>query len=378
MGPAPEHLMNLTVKDLILPNGSDWNRALIKQILPHEEATILSIKPRKSGAPDKMVWLGTSSGVYTTKSGYLKAMEDGNVQTQTPTAIGIDWNNNVWKLQVPPKIKLFLWKIFQGALPVGDRLASRNILVDTVCKSYSNVESINHLFLHCDVAYKVWNLAPFSTCIDSRGLIDLTTAWKGLYKLVCLPPSGIASGPLAPWILWSLWLARNNRIFNNKESTPEKIITKAVTAAQEWLREQTPEPSDSDAAWRSDSQRAGLGWTVIENELNSDYMAHCLYVPSPLVAEALALREAMAHCRAQGILQLHCQMDSQQLVKTLISKSPNPEIYGVVSDILLLASSFLSISYEWFPRSKNKVADALAKQALYNVCLVSPNLDNGV
>uniref|UniRef100_A0A0D3DYY9 RNase H type-1 domain-containing protein n=2 Tax=Brassica oleracea var. oleracea TaxID=109376 RepID=A0A0D3DYY9_BRAOL len=56
----------------------------------------------------------------------------------------------------------------------------------------------------------------------------------------------------------------------------------------------------SDAAWRSDSQRAGLGWTVIENELNSDYMAHCLYVPSPLVAEALALREAMAHCRAQG------------------------------------------------------------------------------
>ena len=311
--------MNLTVKDLLLPNGSDWNRALIKQILPHEEGTILNIKPSKSGAPDKMVWLGTSSGVYTTKSGYLKAMEAGNVQTQTPTATGIDWNNNVWKLHVPPKIKLFLWKIFQGALPVGDRLASRNILVDTVCKSCSNVESINHLFLHCDVAYKVWKLAPFSTCIDSRGLIDLTTAWKGLYKLVCLPPSGIALGPLAPWILWSLWLARNNRIFNNKESTPEEIITKAVTAAQEWLREQTPEPSDvpkkvramtapginytimqSDAAWRSDSQRAGLGWTVIENELNSDYMAHCLYVPSPLVAEALALREAMAHCRAQG------------------------------------------------------------------------------
>ncbi|KAF3579226.1 hypothetical protein DY000_02028670 [Brassica cretica] len=85
----------------------------------------------------------------------------------------------------------------------------------------------------------------------------------------------------------------------------------------------------------------------------------------------------MAHCRAQGILQLHCQMDSQQLVKVLISKSPTPEIYGVVSDILLLASSFLSISYEWFPRSKNKVADALAKQALYNAVSQSSSIDVG-
>ncbi|KAG2316483.1 hypothetical protein Bca52824_019605 [Brassica carinata] len=104
-------------------------------------------------------------------------------------------------------------------------------------------------------------------------------------------------------------------------------------------------------------------------------MAHCYFVSSPLVAEALALREALAHCRSQGILHLHCQADSQQLIKALTSKDLIPEIYGIVSDIFLLESSFVSVTFEWLHRSKNKTADALAKQALYDACIVSPLLD---
>ena len=136
MGPAPERFVNLKVRDLMLSNGSDWNRDLIQQILPQEEAIILSIKSSRSGAPDKLIWLGTSSGEYTTKSGYLKALEYN--PTSPPPNRSIDWNNGVWKLKVAPKIKLFLWKIFQGALAVGDRLASRNISTGTGCKTCNN------------------------------------------------------------------------------------------------------------------------------------------------------------------------------------------------------------------------------------------------
>lgn len=59
-------------------------------------------------------------------------------------------------------------------------------------------------------------------------------------------------------------------------------------------------------------------------------MSHCLYVSSALVAEALPLREAMAHRRAKGIIHLHCQADSQQLIKALTSEDPVLEIYGIV------------------------------------------------
>ncbi|XP_009105597.2 uncharacterized protein LOC103831468 [Brassica rapa] len=395
MGPTPERFANLKVKDLMLPNGSDWNRDLIQQIMPQEEATILSIKASRSGTPDKLIWLGTTSGEYTMKSGYLKALESS--PTSPPPNRAIDWNKGVWQLEVAPKIKLFLWKIFQGALAIGDRLVTRNISTGTGCKTCNNVESINHLFLHCDIAYKVWKLAPFSSCIDSRRLLDLNTAWQGLSKLVCLPPTGISTGPLAPWILWSLWLARNNRLFNNKISTPEEIVSRATAAAQEWLKEQRTEPPNTkdtrvlgppretdssrlqtDAAWRADLQCAGLGWTIIEKDQSTTHLSYCYFVSSPLVAEALAVRDALAHCRALGILRLRCQTDSQQLVKALATKDPNPEIYGIVSDTLILASSFDSISFEWLPRAQNNVADALAKQALYNACPVTPQIDSEV
>lgn len=173
-----------------------------------------------------------------TKSGYLKALELNDTNPIPPTTVEVDWKKGIWNLQTAPKIKLFLWKIFKGALPVGEALAVRNIGSAQTCALCDSNESINHLFLHCDFACKVWRLAPFLSCIDTRGLLDLATGWQTLCNLKCLPPTGVALGPLAPWILWSLWLARNNRIFNNKDSTPEEVITKAIAAAQEWLREQ--------------------------------------------------------------------------------------------------------------------------------------------
>lgn len=69
-------------------------------------------------------------------------------------------------------------------------------------------------------------------------------------------------------------------------------------------------------------------------------------------------------------------MDSQQLIKALSSKDPNPEIYGIVSDTLVLASSFDYVSFEWLLKAQNKIADALAKQTLYSACPVTPLIDS--
>lgn len=126
----------------------------------------------------------------------------------------------------------------------------------------------------------VWKLAPFSTSVNTRGLVNLPGCWNSLCRLVCLPPSGITAGPLAPWILWHLWLARNDYVFNNKETTAEMIITKAVASAREWLSAQTPDspakPStqrvpdsnrtpystllQTDAAWREGLQDSAGLW----------------------------------------------------------------------------------------------------------------------
>lgn len=76
MGPMPENHSTLTVADLLLPYGSDWNREAIQLYFPQEEERILLLKPNKTGAADKLIWLGNKTGEYTTKSGYHTAIKD--------------------------------------------------------------------------------------------------------------------------------------------------------------------------------------------------------------------------------------------------------------------------------------------------------------
>lgn len=300
----------------------------------------------------------------------------------TPQQMNFDWTKGVWKLHVAPKIKLFLWKTFQGALPVGERLAARNIAVDTKCKRCGQTESIHHLFFQCEFAKRVWDFAPFTSPMDSSGLIDLAINWLNLVDLKCLPPTGIPSEGLTPWIMWSIWIARNNLLFNQKASSPEDVISRAISSAREWLEAQEPPTKgqgqhvevelpltncykvQTDAAWREELRGAGLGWTITKNAERSDFGAHCFYVSSPLIAEALALREALCKCKELNLQRFICETDSTQLIQAIKTRKPPPEIYGVLSDIFKLIPCFAVIRFKWIPRSKNKEADALAKHAL--------------
>ncbi|KAG2288002.1 hypothetical protein Bca4012_031139 [Brassica carinata] len=69
-------------------------------------------------------------------------------------------------------------------------------------------------------------------------------------------------------------------------------------------------------------------------------------------------------CRELSIPRIRCEADSSQLVKALNSDSTFAELYGIISDIRSISSSFESVSFSWISRERNKIADSLAKQAL--------------
>ena len=88
MGPPPEELVKYTVADLFLPNSVEWDRQKIHRILPQWEDKILSIKTSALGAPDKLAWIHSKTGDYSTKSGYWAAMQsrtepENNIVTPT-------------------------------------------------------------------------------------------------------------------------------------------------------------------------------------------------------------------------------------------------------------------------------------------------------
>ncbi|WZZ22713.1 hypothetical protein YC2023_124100 [Brassica napus] len=383
MGPPNLQHLDLSVSEFLLPATGEWDVAKIKRILPDFEEKILLIKPSLTGSPDKLVWLGTKSGEYSTKSGYYIAVNDEDRRNLPPNAESFKWKKSVWNLPCAPKVKIFSWKLLKGALPVGERLVERHVPADPLCKRCGCSESITHLMFHCYFAQRVWQLAPYSSDMDTSGIIDLMSSWDALCVRTCLPPSGITSGSLAPWIVWSLWKARNKFVFEGYSASPEDTLSSAIKLAREWAMEMRTEQTVSlrhpplsdmttpgavvirtDAAWSAHTQDAGLGWTIISYSGTRSFKLPIKLVGSPLAAEGLALREAVRSCVTLGLKTVVFESDSAQLIKAVKTEVFVTELYGILADVHSFASAFISVSFSWIPRERNVVADQLAKDAL--------------
>jgi len=210
MGPPTEASHLLVVSDLLIAGTTNWNKELIRQLLPVYEKDILLLKPSLLGAADRWAWLPTSSGLYAANSGYFEALKETASLENPPNhdlVKNFNWRSNIWGLQTSPKTKLLLWKAGHEALPVGSNLLLRHISDTAKCPRCEQAESTLHLFFHCSFARRIWDLAPFSIRPNFDGIRSFKEGLVLANTLICLPPTGIGSGPLFPWLLWTIWTA---------------------------------------------------------------------------------------------------------------------------------------------------------------------------
>ncbi|EOA25182.1 hypothetical protein CARUB_v10018494mg [Capsella rubella] len=274
------------------------------------------------------------------------------------------------------------------SLPVGENLIRRRIVDSAVCPHYGAPESTAHLFFSCPYAAGIWARAPLAVCLNLNIVNSIGRTITALNKLNCLPPSGI-TGPLAPWILWAIWSARNQLIFKKISIPGYDSLTLAIIGAKEWHEAQgmthgsapptrnqpcgiKPPPDTvtihTDAAWM-DSGQAGLGWifTDSQNRTCSTGSMACRHVRSPLMAEALATLTAVRVATESGLSNVLFASDSLILVKALNLVLPSKELHGILHDILELSSNFSSCFFTFISRELNRRDDTLAKDALFLV-----------
>ncbi|WZZ80689.1 uncharacterized protein LOC106373353 [Brassica napus] len=399
MGPANEEVIDLFVSDLLLRGSGEWNKPKIRQLLPGYAETILCMRPSRLGAEDKWVWTLNNSGAYSTKSGYYEAVKQQNQEGEQHGIIqgnqqnrlhNFNWNKHIWSVKTAPKIQVFLWKIIQDALPLGMALQRRGILTHPVtCARCGAPESADHLFLHCRFARQVWDNIPLTRTIDIGTNSTFDQCLAASHDLVCLPPTGV-SGNIFSWVCWCIWTARNLLVFEDRTLDAKDISCTSIKLAREWQEAQAHKPLPAhnlggnnshireltsmtvstlftDAAWKAQDRTAGCGWIIHnpqERETTSGTSTE-LCVASPLMAEALAVREALLHAKALHLSNICLKSDNQVLVKALNSKQHPVELYGINLDIENLSSSFCSISFVHVSRNLNSAADALAKSAMY-------------
>ena len=82
----------------------------------------------------------------------------------------------VWKVKAPRRVSFFVWTAVWDRILTGDNLRGRRmVFVDWCIMCHCNGETVDHLLLHCDKAYRLWSLVfrTFGSCQDQLRILYL-------------------------------------------------------------------------------------------------------------------------------------------------------------------------------------------------------------
>ncbi|XP_043812756.1 uncharacterized protein LOC110619075 [Manihot esculenta] len=335
------------VSDLFVPGELRWDLEKVLNIFSMDDVrSILAIPLPLNPRPDKLIWHFEKRGFYMVKTAYYCVLSMLGRHLRVGTS---DLWKKVWALDVPPKVRDFIWRLFRGVLPTRDNLARRGVDVPLGCLFCDANESIDHLFF----------LVP----------------WERASRLAVHA--------------WKVWHTRNELVWNNKVLTPPAIHNVANTFYTDYLhcgldKQCAPGPSllsinagsassaldwlaYVDCATFSTSDLFGFG-AVFEDAEGVFLIAISGYTKgrgSPAIAEALALRQCLMYARDAFLQAGSIFIDSQILLFAFRSNLEDFSEFGVIvsdcKDILLLCPN---ISLCWIRRSANKAAHLLARQSI--------------
>ncbi|KAH9697612.1 zf-RVT domain-containing protein [Citrus sinensis] len=141
---------------VLIDNENKWKACLIQKIFSKEDAeTILNIPLPRSKRKDQVIWHYDKKGEYFVKSGYQVALSMKFLNS--PGCLSSNSSNwsIIWKLPLPEKIKIFIWKATKNLLPTAENLCKHGIIQEGHYKRCGNrVENVLHALVACKAAKK--------------------------------------------------------------------------------------------------------------------------------------------------------------------------------------------------------------------------------
>lgn len=128
--------LDATVSELIDGDSCWWNTTLIQSIFSLAEAqSICNLALSPGGLPNKLIWQGTTNGMFSVRSAYhlekeLRALDFG--ESSTPASTSVVWKT-VCTLCVPGVVRTFIWRLCNNSLPTKVNLFNKKIVQDPLC-----------------------------------------------------------------------------------------------------------------------------------------------------------------------------------------------------------------------------------------------------
>lgn len=210
---------------------------------PNEVRRIKQMVPGEVN--DCYVWAHSRHKAYTVKTGYemlakAKSLVAGPIPPEEQVRNAL--KRRIWKIPILPKIQMFLWRAVSGALAVAERLNSRGLGVDTMCKlCQGGSETINHVLYQCSVATRVWSDARNRLPVASlqRSLEENLVFVFNLMEDKSRPQTLVR---FVPWMLWSVWKNKNSIVYAETQESMERLLRDMVNEVDQWFLLNTAPP----------------------------------------------------------------------------------------------------------------------------------------
>ena len=366
-------------------NGTSWDVDRIRgEFFPFEAQEILSI-PLSSRRPDDIrIWKETKNGVYSTKSAYwllAKTVSNNQLSPSCPSKHKDLWSS-IWRLNIPNKIKHFLWRACSESLPTKRNLTHRKIISDASCDlCRDHPEDAIHVLWDCYVVKEIW--WQEESC--KPHLLDRFVNFQELF-LGILKAQDLHLAERFAYISWSIWYTRN-AIRTGSPSLPHSMIhVDAIERLQEFQlaqdRTQIPQQSSATVRWSpppiswykanfdgaifQELGAAGLVVVIRDHEGSVvGALSERIALP-PLVedVEALAGRRAISFAKEIGLQEVIFEGDAEIIINSLTTDGECMASFGhLIEDSTQLAASLRAFAFSHVKRKGNSVADKLAKLA---------------
>ncbi|KAH1073287.1 hypothetical protein J1N35_025615 [Gossypium stocksii] len=318
--------------------GQDWAKfclqVLNREILLDEAicCTLLSVHISE----DKLVWYADNSERYTVRSGYRCLIKE--TTSDTTTTEFTDFYKKLWKLNLPPKIRIAIWRFSYEYIPAANNLYNRRVAPSPLCPSCGVVlETFMHTILMCGPAKDFWRSlnVDWSNVNDN---MDFCIWLNGVFK------KGLDFSEIAATTAWSLWQARNKRVMEGKRQSTQDICS----IIHSFIREMR------ELKMRNSKGLVLGSGTVLHN-----------FISDSFAAEAIAYLQALIFSQDMGFTHVQVEGDSRTTIAKINQMLPDfSDMSTYIEEIKIKACHFQCICFHHVDRRANMVTHMVAKERM--------------
>jgi ribonuclease HI len=371
--------------ELLTDHGDAWDGVKLEANFCDADVKAISCVPVGHLVDDVWAWDGERNGVFSVRSAYRLLCAGASMTSGESSSLGNSdpcWKA-LWKMNVPPKIKVFWWRVIKNYMPCKDVLHGRHMDRIPFCTSCgADRESAMHALVECSLAQLFWMEIKKLTGIKIPSLHP--GSWARDIVDGTIIPTKEANIILCG--MWAIWKARNDRMHGNMNVNLMKTVHWAVDTAHDlWnagsktdglcVRKacekwKPPDPGfikiNADGAFNVAAQEGASG--VIARAYDGSFiMASAHWYPnaaSALIMEAMAVRDGVRWARAVGVEKLMMESDSLTLTKMWSSGIYlRSEVAPILGEIREISKVFASFSFSFTHRTANVAAHMCARKA---------------